>query len=193
MVAVAVAVVALTIAHRGSDRPSGYDAMAIDARRAPAEVLLERALADARRWSPDATWLTIQMGPVRADGTVDLAAAGETPAVRLISPSRARSMSPRRRQGAVREYRFTRAGVRRREAAGIAARLPEELEAALGCRVSDLVRAARRRGLGRDEAMRLSYDLRLDRPGGAAWRVFSENRQVAGYYRATDCSYHPGT
>lgn len=191
-VAAAVAAAALSLRLAGEPGAAGYAGLELEHHLAPADTLLALALADARRWSPDATFLAIHIDGVRADGTVDLD-AGEAPTVRLVSPSRARSLSPRRRDAAVREYRFTGEGLRIRSGWGGEGPWPRTLAAPLACRVDELARAARRRGLGPGESLRLSYDLRLEHPEGPAWRVFSENPVVAGYYRTADCGYRAGS
>jgi hypothetical protein len=170
-----------------------YAELGINRSRAPVDALVEAALADARRWLRDATWLSIAVDGVRADGTIDLSAAAGTPRVRVISPGRARSLSRHRRAAAILEYRFDGGGISAPAVAGVEKPWPARFPARRPrCGVAALARAARERGLGAAETLRLTFDLRIAGPSGArgaAWRVFSDRPAVSGYYSAADCSY----
>ncbi|HEY4240513.1 MAG TPA: hypothetical protein VGM88_11895 [Kofleriaceae bacterium] len=168
-----------------------YAALGIDAERADPDLMRTSVGGPAQRWARDAVWWSESLQALRADGTMDLRSGGAT--VTYVSPSRVSSYAASVRKDSIKGFAFGPAGVGWGQIYGALKRWENvQPPAAPGCTIKQLATVLAPLGLTGDKTVRVVFDPRFARMGGApevdSWHVTGDDPKLDAWFSLADCA-----
>lgn len=169
----------------------GYAQLGIDPDRADPDRMITSVAGLATKWKKDASFWSVNLQYVGADGLVDLNKGGAS--VQYVSMNSARSAAKSINQDSIKDFDFGPSGVRFNSTRGTAGGKPWSQNAKApptpACGIKQLVEKLKPRGLAPGKTVRVTFDpSSIAMPAELSWRVVSDELKIDSHYSIATCA-----